>query len=267
MAANQECEQHQGRQVVLFCIKCIRHLCAACVVGFKCPATLSQHHEFMEVDSVPVCLRNQLDIIQQQLSSEQSALQKHANCFASEEESKDVDFNSQVERVLQSRDEASQVLQQLQAAILAAATSATVSVLRAGIESDDKKQNVEDVHARAAACRQQSNTVARLRNLDDSSLLKEIAFVRNLIRCAAPTAASTPSPALAPVEPALGGQSAASVLHPHPTTHLAIASQMVKVVIQGKQLIQAFEKILEVCKYRLRLWIFTSKNSIASILK
>ena len=247
MAAQQECEQHQGRQVVLFCIKCIRHLCPTCVVGYKCPATQSQHHEFIEVDSVPVCLRNQLDSIQAQLSSEQSALLDRAHSVASEVARRDVELLAEVDHVVQSRDEALQVLQQLQTAIRAGTASAIASVLRAGVESDGSKQIVEDVHARALACRQQSCIVRRLLTLDEAALLKDRAFVRNLIRCAAPTAASPTSLAPSPAEPPLGGQSAASVSHPHPTTHFAITSQMQNVVIQGKQLIQAFENILAVC--------------------
>ena len=200
MAAQQECEHHKGRQFMLFCIKCTRPLCATCVVGFKCPATQSQHHEFIEVENMPAFLRKQLDSIQLQLSSEQSDLQKHAKCFSNEEESRDVDFNGQVERVLQSRDEALQVLQQLQTAIRSATTSAIASVLRAGVESGERKHNMGDVFARSLACRQQSCIVRRLRNLDDASLLKELAFVRNLIRCAAPTAASPPSPSPSPAK-------------------------------------------------------------------
>ena len=259
MAAQQECEYHKRRQVVLFCIKCTRPLCATCVVGFKCPATQSQQHEFIEVENIPAFLRNQLDSIQLQLSSEQSDLQKCAKCFSHEEESRNVDLSSQVDRVLQSRDEALQVLQQLQTAIRAATTSAVASVLRAGVESDGGNQNEEDVHARSLACRQQSCTVSRLRNLDDASLLKELAFVRNLIRCSAPNPTSPPSPAPAPAEPAQGRHLASSVPHPVPTTRLAITSQMQNVVIQGKQLIQAFEKIFEVSRYRLCLCIFTFK--------
>ena len=196
MAAQQECEHHKGRQFVLFCTQCTRPLCPSCVVGFECPATPSQQHEFSEVEKLPAFLRMKLETIQSQLSSEQSDLQKHATCFANAEESRDADFNGQVERVLQSRDEALQVIQQLKTAIRAASASAIVSVLRAGIESGERG----DLHARALACRQQSCIVRRLRNLDDTSLLKELAFVRNLIRCAAPTAASPTSPAPSPAK-------------------------------------------------------------------
>ena len=178
------------------------------------------------------------------MSSEKSALLDRAHSVASEVARRDVELLAEVDHVVQSRDEALQVLQQLQTAIQAGTTSAIASVLRAGVESDGRKQNVEDAHARALACRQLSCMIAGLRNLDDASLLKEIAFVRNLIRSTELMSATVaPSVLPAPSMPAQGRQSAASGHHLLPRGQLAIASHMQNVIEQGKQLIHAFEEV------------------------
>ena len=246
MAAQRDCPQHAGRPLILFCGKCIRPVCTACLIQQPgCPVAAHHPHEFSDLENVPAFLRNQLDSIQSQLNREQNAVLERAKSFANEAEKREDNFNSQVARVLQCTDEALQVLQQLQAAIRAAATSTIANVLRAGVESDGRKQQLEDMHARELACLQQSCTIARLRNLDDSSLLKEIEFVRNLIRCAEPTAASTPHPAPSPAEPV----QVLSLSSFSDAKQSQIESQMQNIVKQGKQLIQSLSlgNIFDVC--------------------
>ena len=248
MAAQRECAQHPGRPLMLFCGKCIHSFCLSCIIQQPlCHIATSQAHELMEVENMPAFLRNQLDSIQAQLRCEQSALLERANSVAGEAESREKELNMQVERVLQCRDEALQVIQQLQTAILAAATSAIASVLRAGIESDSGKQNVEDVHARALACRQQSRAIARLHNMNDSALLNEMAFVRNLIRCAAPDEASTTAPVPSSAEPSSGPQLYPSSSFLSNAKASAIESKMQNIVKQGTKLSQSLGNSFDVC--------------------
>ena len=251
MATNQICEQHKGNRVVICCVKCVRMLCPTCLSQQPlCRMTSTQAHEFTELEKVPACLRNQLDSIQEKLHREQSALLEQVKSFASETERKDEALNSEVARVVQNTDEAIQTLQQLQTAIRAATPSAIASVLRAAVASSASMQNVEDVPARALACRQLSGSIAGLRNLDDASLLMQIAYVRNLVRFTEPVAASPAAPPRpVPSEPASGGQSAAS------TTPLArqqsdFESELKNIIKQGKQLIHSLESIFQVCGYQ-----------------
>ena len=239
MAVQQECPRHAGRQLMLFCGKCIRSYCPTCIIQQPlCPIS-SHAHEFIELEGVTSFLRSQLKSIETQLRCEQSALLAHVKNFDGESEHRDEEFNGQVERVLQSRDEALQVLQQLQTAIRAAAVSAIANVLRAGVESDGRKQNVEDMHVRSLACMQQSRTITRLNNMNDASLLKEMAFVRNLIRCTEPTPTSTAPPAPAPVDPTSGRQPSASSTCLSHVKESTIESQMQHIVEHAKQLIQS----------------------------
>ena len=257
MATQRECPQHAQNQLILFCGKCIRPLCLACLIQHPgCPVAENHPHDLSQLENMPAFLRNQLDSIQVQLKCEQNALLDRAKSFSNEAQSREAEFNTHVERVLQSRDEALQILQQLQTAIRAAATSAIASVLRAGVESDGGKQNVEDVHVRSLACRQQRNTIARLRNMNDASLVKEVAFVRNLIRCAEPTAPNTTPPAPSPAGPPSALQSSESSSCLPPAKELAIESQMQNIVKQGKQLIQSLEKFVAVCNVLLCPLIF-----------
>ena len=248
MAAQRECLQHPGRPLMLFCGKCLRPVCPSCLIQqAACPVAATQQHEFTELENMPVCLRNQLDSIQVLLCCEQNVLLDRAKSFASDAERREDEFSSQVERVLQNRDEALQVIQQLQTSIRAAAASAIASVLRAGVESDGGKQNVEDVHARALACRQQSNTITRLLNLDDASLLNEIEFVRNLVRCTEPPAASSNPPAPSLAVPSLGSRWPASNPHLPTSTQLVIEVQLKNILQPMKGLIQSLKNIVEVC--------------------
>ena len=234
-----------------FCAKCVRLLCPACLEEDPaCHVGPSEVHKFTQLVA-PGWLRKQLDFIQEQLRTEQSALLDAAKRSAAEMARKDEHLQAAVDRTVQSMHEALQILMQLQTAISAAAACEIARVLRAGVESSASKQRAEDVHVLAIAFRQMSTTVAALRNLDDANLARpiNIAFVRNLLRCSC-TETEPPSPAT-PAPSDLESTSA-------PSTHLSqanqespIESQLKYIVQQGKLLIQALESpsILKVIAY------------------
>ena len=243
-ASGSGCEQVCAKHglPVTFCPKCVRLLCPTCLEEDPaCQVGPSEAHKFTNLRVLPGWLRNQLDSIQEQLRAEQSALLDAAKRSSAEMTRKDEQLHAAVDRTVQSMHEALQILMQLQTAINAAAASEIAGVLRAGVESSASKQRVEDVHARAIACRQMSTTVDALRNLDDSNLARpiNIAFVRNLVRCSCTETepASPPTPAPSDLQ---------SI--PAPSTHLPqanqespIESQLKYIVQQAKLLIHALE--------------------------
>ena len=200
------CSEHGGASMVVFCVKCVRHLCPACLVEQPsckfgaASASSSEAHSFTKLEDAPGALRAQLDSMQAQLRREQNSLLDDASRLARDMQGCDEHVHADVDRVVHRMQEAIETLEQLQRAIGAAAPSAIASMLRAaaaapaGVESLTSTERVEDVNARALACRQLSRTVVSLRDLDDASLLAQIPFLRSLFRCAQPVAASTRTP-------------------------------------------------------------------------
>ena len=238
--------------MMVFCVKCVRLLCPTCLSQQPgCPAAARElhPHEFAELEKVPALLRSHLDSIQTQLSREQNSLLERVQCFASEQACKEEEFHTDVSRVVRCMEEALHTLQQLQTAIRAAAASAIASVLRAGVESNTSQQRVEDVHARALASRQMSGSVSELRNLDDASLLMRMPFVRNLVRCTEPVAATSPPPP-SPSEPALASHAL------HAKQESAIELQLKNIINQGKEFIQALASIPQVCTLLLQSFLY-----------
>ena len=240
--------------MVVFCAKCVRQLCPVCLVeqpSCKLGAAAYEAHAFTKLDDAPGWLRAQLDSMQAQLRREQNSLLDDASRLARDMQGCDEQLHANVARVVHSMQEAIETLEQLQSAIRAAAASAIASLLRpaapapADLESVTITQRVEDLNARAIACRQLSRAVRSLLNLDDSSLLTKIPFLRNLVRCTQPVAASTPSlPAPSDSQPA---PVPAPAVHPLPATQeSAIESQLMNIIQQGKQLILALDSISHV---------------------
>ena len=252
MAAQQVCPKH-GQPVMTFCVKCVRQLCANCLVdpALACPVAPDlKAHSFMLLKDVPGWLRNQVDSIQVQLRAEQSALLDAAKRTSTEMARKDEELHAAVDRTVQRMQEALQILQQLQRAISAAAASEIARVLRAGVESNASKQRAEDVKVRALACRQLSSSVAALRNLDDANLALpiNIEFARNLLLYTEPVSAGaaqpTPAqPAPAPAPSDLQSQPSTPLHLPHAKQESPTESQFKNIVQQGKLFIQALESI------------------------
>ena len=207
MATPQVCSEHGGATMVVFCVKCVRQLCPACLVEQPlCRAASSEGHAFTQLDAAPGALRAQLDSMQAQLRREQTSLLDDASRLARDMQGCDEQLHAHVARVVHSMEEAIETLGRLQRAIRAAGASAIASVLcrsaAAAVESVTSRQRVEDVNARALSWRQLIRAIRSLRTLDDASLLTKIPFLRNFVRFAQPVAASTPSPPVSSPSPA-----------------------------------------------------------------
>ena len=86
MATLQVCSEHGGAAMVVFCAKCVRQLCPACLVDHPLcqltPTSAAEAHAFTKLEDAPGWLRAQMDSVQAQLGQEENSLHDDASRLA-----------------------------------------------------------------------------------------------------------------------------------------------------------------------------------------